>query len=722
MVSTAIPQKDTNGVFYSPRQQGAGLVNAANAVDTPAYLTVEGQPVGKLELKDDPNRTGSYDIKFDIHNISDQDVTYDVNVTLMRPQTEDVESQWGTRTTMMHQDVVIKTVNLGTITSKANETTTFTSNVSLTAEEKATLDSLFTNGVYVEGFVSLTDTAAKAPTLGLPMLAFYGDWTSAPIFDAGIWTDEATDGENVANNESTWGVSLLGSAVINGGTGEILGYYNLGQNPFDSNAVMNQNTYHSENITISPNGDQYFDRVDDYILYQLRDAKVIVVHVTDAETGEVYFSDWTPYITRTLFNSSVGVPVPISAYYYGLIPIWDGTDTQGNPLPSGTQCNYEIIAYGEGEYGDKVLDPESGNYYTNFDGVASGSVVPTFNGHAMDMNGDVIQFPITVDTEAPTLENHTVSVYEENGRVYMTGTVQDADGSLASLEIVPYVTRTYKEGVGDPNYAEVGVDRNNPFLLENFYDPAKKTYTFKADVTEYVHNNEAFPGENDTYNFVWNGNVLLSCGDYGANDRSYAITVNSSQGLVLSQTSALLHTGSTFELSVIDNTNQEGTVVRTSSNPEVATVDEMGMVQAVAPGQAVITVSKGSASAVCVVAVEDTNTVVEDFDLSLERFDGLKPDGQILVKVDNLQPADVKLEEISWKVYEDEEYANDYGMGLVDVQQYSNDALSGAIYLSVGTSDVLLPAGSGYLGSNSKRCYPHYGLYLDRFVPNQRPR
>ena len=393
LVSTAIPQKDTSGVYYSPRQQGAGLVNAYNALTTPAYVTVDGQNVGKLELLDDPEHSGTYEIAFDVNNISEIAVTYQVGITLMRPATGTADSAWGSRDTMLHQDVEIKTVDLGTITVDADQTASFNQTVSLSEEEKQELANLFENGVYVEGFVTLTDTAGSAPSLGLPMLAFFGDWTAAPIFDTSSWTDEAQDGENVFNNEVTWGVNLLGSAAINPSSGQIIGYYDLGQNVFDANSTTQQSTYHAENITISPNGDQYLDRVDDYILYQLRDAKVIVIRVTDAETGEVYFSDWNSYITRTLYNSTYGVPVPLSAMYYGLIPIWDGTDQEGNVLPSGTQCTFEIIAFGDGDYGDPVYEESTGLYVTNFDGGGLVRTSPTFNGHAMDMTGDVISLP-----------------------------------------------------------------------------------------------------------------------------------------------------------------------------------------------------------------------------------------------------------------------------------------------------------------------------------------
>lgn len=152
-------------------------INTA-AVDTPAYITVDGQNVGKLELLDDPDRTGSYDITFDVHNISDKAMTYDVAITLQRPDTQTVDSTWGERNTMMHQDVVIKTVELGQVTVEAGQTARFSKTVTLTDSEKAQRNQLFENGVYVEGFVSLTDAAGTAPTLGLPMLAFYGDWTA----------------------------------------------------------------------------------------------------------------------------------------------------------------------------------------------------------------------------------------------------------------------------------------------------------------------------------------------------------------------------------------------------------------------------------------------------------------------------------------------------------------------------------------------------------------
>ena len=46
-----ITRLDEQGNPYSPRKQGAGLGNLKYAVDTLAYLSVDGQTKPKLEFK-----------------------------------------------------------------------------------------------------------------------------------------------------------------------------------------------------------------------------------------------------------------------------------------------------------------------------------------------------------------------------------------------------------------------------------------------------------------------------------------------------------------------------------------------------------------------------------------------------------------------------------------------------------------------------------------------
>ncbi|MGN0334426.1 MAG: S8 family serine peptidase [Lachnospiraceae bacterium] len=691
LVSTAVPQKDPNGVYYSPRLQGAGLVSASAAAETPVYISKDGRNVGKLELGDDPKQKGIYKIDFTLHNISDKDITYDVSMVLLRPETGSVTTVWGERDVMETSDVVIKNLDLGKVKVKAGKEKKFNEIISLSLKEKKELKTLFPNGTYVEGFVILKDQKGIQPDLSVPMLSFFGDWTKAPIFDSATWLDA----ENFEYQETTWSPSVVGSQVKS--DGEVIGYYNLAQNVF-APADNPQTIFHEENITISPDGNGYFDAIDDVILYQLRNARVIVFEAKDAKTGEVYFRDFSSYLPKSVYSDDYGFVVPWSMVY---APVWEGTDLEGNPLPSGTECTYTITAFGDGDYSmfGETFDDYYQMYVTDYGQVVPGErkKVPLFDGRKMDMEGDVISFNVTIDTQAPKLENNAVSIFEENGRTYISGTVYDADGSLASLEIDPIVKRSYKEGYGDPSYSEYGRDSLNPFLCETVYDAGTKTLEFKADVTEYEHKNTSYAGENYYYDFTWEGNVMLMCGDYGANERTYMISVDATSGIVLSQTSALLYPGDVFELSVNDNTGVEGTVLRTSSNPEVATIDEYGMVTAVAPGQAVITVSKGNDSAVCIVAVQEKKTEVIDFRLSIDNVEGLKPDGQAQVRVVDLYPADVEIQEVRWEVSEDEDYANDYAAGLISVEKNSSDALSGNLYLTAQQSNELLPAGHATL-------------------------
>ncbi len=698
LVSTALPQTDGDA-YYSPRLQGAGLVNIASAISTPAYITVNGQNVGKLELKDDPDKTGTYALNFNVHNLTKDALTYDAKVVVLRPETDVFESKWGQRDVMLDSDVLMKEVSLGTVTVPALGTAQVKQTLQLTAEEKAELDQLFENGTYVEGFIVLTDASDSGnPQIGLPFLSFYGDWTAAPIFDSAYWFDAAEDGENFMNNEASWGVSVVGSYVINPYDGSVVDIINVGQNVFDGASAQSQPIYRQENFTISPNGDGYFEAIDDFVLYQLRDSKVMVVEVKDKETGALYFRDYATYQFKTLYNGALAAPVPTSVMYFTRNS-WTGTDLDGNILPSGTECVMSITAYGDGDYGELAWNDEAGRLVTDVEAVVPGENEPTFNGHPMDKTGDVVSFDIMVDTVAPKLENNAVTIYEENGRTYIKGTVHD-DGSIASVEIHPLVARTYTEqSHGDPNYIEYGIDQLNPFYSEHIYDADTKTWTFVADVTEYAHTNESYPGESNTYNYTWTGNVYVSMGDYGLNDRTYAVAVDAGDGLVLSQTSAMMHPGESFELSVNDNTGLANSqLTRTSSNPEVATVDEFGMVKALAPGQTYIAISASDgSSAVCVVAVDEYPTEVEDFKLSIESFQGLKPNGSIVVKVTDLKPANVVLTSKRWVIMEDEP---DLYAGLVTVDQHTADGLSGEIYLNyaaTGDPNIHVPGASGTL-------------------------
>ena len=91
LMSTATPLRDkaSGGQYFSLLNQGAGLGRVDLATTAESYITVWNQNDGKVkaELGDDPNRTGTYYVEFEIHNLNGEAMTYELSADLF---TQDV--------------------------------------------------------------------------------------------------------------------------------------------------------------------------------------------------------------------------------------------------------------------------------------------------------------------------------------------------------------------------------------------------------------------------------------------------------------------------------------------------------------------------------------------------------------------------------------------------------------------------------------------------------
>lgn len=611
LVSTAVPQLDPDGMYYSPRSQGAGLANVGAAVTTPAYISVEGQKVGKLELGDDPDWTGTYPLNFRVNNLTEDTLTYKMKVVVLSAAYEDGY--------ILPSEQLIAELDMGTVTVPAGGCGV-SETLQLTHAQIGALMDEFSNGAYVEGFVILEDAEGVNPQIGLPFLGFLGDWTKAPILDSALWTDQES-----MEGDPTWGASYFASLYQV--EGETLRSQILGQNPFDANVGENQTAFYNENVAISPNGDGYFDSVNCGVLMQLRNAKMLVAEVRNKETGELYFRDYALNEFKTFYHNTYAQTL-VASMSGGFVDGWNGTDAQGNLLPSGTKCTYTVTMYTDGDYPSHV-DEATGETIMDYDLVVPGENEPTFNGHAMDMTGDTYSFDVTVDTEAPKLVDNAATLRQKDGETYISGVFTD-DGAIATVQIYPEVME-YNSWSGTSTKT---VDFDHPFYVDNVYDAAVGERRFEARVDK-----DAYTGNKE-----WTGVVYVYGGDYGCNERVYGVMVdNADGGIQLSNQSFLLYPGEQAYLGVNNNTDEQGTLTRVSSNPKIATVDEEGNITAVAPGQALITVSNGKASAICVVAVEERVEKLEDFKLSIDHFSGLKPGAQLEVRITDIQPGDVDL-------------------------------------------------------------------------------
>ena len=86
MMSTAEPLWADESSYFSILQQGAGLANVNNAISADSFIIMaEGTNSGaadgkvKVELYDDPDRSGDYSAAFTIYNLTDEEKTIDLS-------------------------------------------------------------------------------------------------------------------------------------------------------------------------------------------------------------------------------------------------------------------------------------------------------------------------------------------------------------------------------------------------------------------------------------------------------------------------------------------------------------------------------------------------------------------------------------------------------------------------------------------------------------------
>jgi len=240
MMCTATLPKNEEGNPYSPRKVGAGLADITGMMRTDVFLYVP-DPAGldgmkgrtKLELFDDPGRTGVYDMEFVARNLSNTAKSYKLRAVTM---TERLSIDSKTVAEMSHMlDNTAKQwwVNGvetpdGIVTVPANGEARINVKLTLTPDDKKFIEDRFVNGMYVEGFIRLDAyDLAKAktydelrvtpggipadevknipPNLGVPYLAFFGNWLDAPMFDESVYvTDKDLYDSNLLEDDKTY--------------------------------------------------------------------------------------------------------------------------------------------------------------------------------------------------------------------------------------------------------------------------------------------------------------------------------------------------------------------------------------------------------------------------------------------------------------------------------------------------------------------------------------
>lgn len=328
--------------------------------------------------------------------------------------------------------------------------------------------------------------------------------------------------------------------------------YRLGANLSVTMDGAEKTSLKAEHITISPNGDTYMDGVELVNVSQMRSASALHFTVTNADGQEVW-SDAVTNVPKTIYVSSQGGPIPATMYQDMAPDAWYGTDNEGSALPDG-QYYYTITA-------DPVTDHESRNVR------------------------DTLTFPVYIDTQAPQLDQGRVTLSTgADGRTTLGMQVSDEHLYLDTEIFVANDDGTISTSSEKLLHKNVGL-ADMPDVTSD---------AMSVDVTDYA------------------GKLLyVQLSDWGYNYAAYLVQLpDTFEGttLSLSDTTAFLFTGEQQQLLAFD-TDTEAALTWTSSNDDVASVDENGLVTAKAPGVATVTATTANGASVsCVVGVSDQLT------------------------------------------------------------------------------------------------------------------
>lgn len=183
LMSTATPIKTSDELeTASPRVQGNGLANVANAIKTPCYLSTDSEVDNyrpKISLGED--KSGDYTLLFYVHNISDAPQTYQFSESVFTDdQTDDGSLSWnttrltkGTDYTVSFQDYDLGT-EISEITVEPGTVRPVTAKITITQSAYDNIFEKFESGTFVDGFITLS--SETQPDLTLSYMAFCGSW------------------------------------------------------------------------------------------------------------------------------------------------------------------------------------------------------------------------------------------------------------------------------------------------------------------------------------------------------------------------------------------------------------------------------------------------------------------------------------------------------------------------------------------------------------------
>jgi subtilisin family serine protease len=427
-----------DGISYSPRLQGCGMIDVNAAAGALAYLS---DPI--CELGDDPAASGVFHLSFTLENPDRIPLAYTITPEVLVPAFEVRDGSTYATSNNVPCDTALSEGDYTFTTDRAENTVRMTASdahavinvtLRLSAQKCAALSAAFPNGWFVEGFVKLHSAGSR--DLHATYLGFCGDWNKAGVAercddadylqaqydlshtyypsnetpslyaftpsgdvqrdDSGMPV-EAADGSpatyaqlGYSPYERIGSVQSFNSAQFSGG-----GY--LGDNPLDPEV-----RYTAVHNALASYGSDYYqyNKSLQINLMTLRNAASARLEVVDADTGTKYYDDATKYCQRSHYTDGT-LTAGIGFYWSGDAYRYD---TAGN----------RILTHHSDEYGEY----DTAETHPLADGTRVFIRVYTTIDYPGAAEALAWQIPCTMDSTAPTVQTCRYDPAQE--KLYLT--------------------------------------------------------------------------------------------------------------------------------------------------------------------------------------------------------------------------------------------------------------------------------------------------------------
>lgn len=180
MINTAKVLKNGE-VPYSPRVQGGGLIQIEKAINNRVIIT-DNTGKSAVALKEIGNIKR---FELTLRNYGNKDVIYELE-----------EGQVYTEKNDKPVEEKIKDAKLKSNKTKVKVKAYGTEKIKVTLK----IPKNFKRNNFVEGFINFKSKVEGVPSLSVPYMGFYGDWTELENVDKPIWEEHRFNGSAVASN------------------------------------------------------------------------------------------------------------------------------------------------------------------------------------------------------------------------------------------------------------------------------------------------------------------------------------------------------------------------------------------------------------------------------------------------------------------------------------------------------------------------------------------